>query len=113
MNVIVSIALFIVGLGLVIYFSEKLVEGAVGTSLGFGVSTFLISVIFIDFDPENLAVGAVGSFEGVAGIALGPVIGATMVAITLAFGITDPKDITLFNPCRRILEMGKLYINGE
>ncbi len=88
MNIIVSIVLFVVGLGLVIYFAEKLVKGAVGASIGFGISTFLISVIFIGFDPENLAVGAAGSFEGVAGIALGSIIGATMVAIALAFGIT-------------------------
>jgi hypothetical protein len=57
MNIIVSIVLFVVGLGLVIYFAEKLVKGAVGTSLGFCISTFLITVIFIGFDPENLAVG--------------------------------------------------------
>jgi len=88
MNTMVSIVLFVVGLGLVIYSAEKLVKGAVGTSLGFRISTFLISVIFIGFDPENLAVGAVGSFEGNAGIALGSIIGAAMVAIALAFGIT-------------------------
>jgi len=88
MNMIVSMVLFIVGLGLVIYFAEKLVKGAVGTSLSFGISTFIISVIFIGFDPENLAVGAAGTFEGVAGIALGSIIGAAMVAIALAFGIT-------------------------
>lgn len=70
MNTIESIVLFAVGLGLVIYFAEKLVKGAVGASIGFGISAFLISVIFIGFDPENLAVGAVGTFEGVAGIAL-------------------------------------------
>ena len=33
MDIIVSIALFVVGLGLVIYFAEKLVKGAVGTCL--------------------------------------------------------------------------------
>lgn len=95
MNIILSIAMFVVGLGLVVYFAEKLVEGVVGTSLSFGMSTFLISVIFIGFDPENLAVGAVGSFEGVAGIALGSIVGAAMVAIALAFGIT-----ALFAPMR-------------
>jgi len=88
MNTALSVVIFIVGLGLVIYFAEKLVKGAVGTSLGFGISTFLVSVIFIGFDPENLALGAVASFEGVAGIALGSIIGAAMVAIALAFGIT-------------------------
>ena len=122
MNTIVSIALFVVGLGLVIYFAEKLVKGAVGTSLGFGVSTFLISVIFIGFDPENLAVGAVGSFEGIAGIALGSIIGAAMVAIALAFGITAllapmgfervPKQI-LTVPILAVLLLGILGFDGQ
>ena len=59
-------------------------------SLRFGVSAFLISAIFIGFDPENLALGGVASYEGVAGDRpnLGSVIGAAMVAIALAFGIT-------------------------
>jgi hypothetical protein len=35
MNIIVSIVLFFVGLGLVIYSAEKPVKGAVGTSLCF------------------------------------------------------------------------------
>lgn len=86
--VILSILMFLIGLGMVIYFAEKLVKGAVATSLSFGISAFLISVVFIGFDPENLAVGAVGAIEGLAGIALGSIVGATMVAIALAFGIT-------------------------
>lgn len=63
-------------------------KGVVGTSVGFGLSAFVISVVFIGFDPENLAVGATGSYEEEAGIALGSVVGAAMVAIALAFGIT-------------------------
>lgn len=122
MNTIVSTALFVVGLGLVIYFAEKLVKGAVGTSLGFGISAFLVSVIFIGFDPENLAVGTVGSFEGVAGIALGSIIGAAMVAIALAFGITAlfapmsfeqvPKQI-LTVPILAVLLLGILGFDGQ
>jgi cation:H+ antiporter len=80
--------LFVAGLALVIYFAEKLVKGAVGTSAGFGVSVFVISVIFIGFDPENLAVGAVASYEAASGIALGSIIGAAMVAVAFAFGLT-------------------------
>lgn len=82
---ILSLMLFVIGLGLVIAFAEQLVKGALSTSLSLGVSPFLVSVLFIGFDPENLAVGAV---EGVAGIALGSIIGAAMVAIALAFGVT-------------------------
>lgn len=88
MNIVMAIVLFIIGIVLVIFFAEKLVKATVGTSHGFGISTFLISVIFIGFDPENLAVGSVGSYENIAGIALGSIIGATMVAIALAFGLT-------------------------
>lgn len=85
---IYSVALFILGILLIVFFSEKLVEATVGTSLGFGVSSFLISVIFIGFDPENLGLGAVASADGVAGIAIGTIIGSAMVAMALAFGIT-------------------------
>lgn len=122
MNIIPSIVLFVIGIGLIIYFAEKLVKGAVGTSLGFGISTFLVSVIFIGFDPENLSLGAVASFEGVAGIALGSIIGAAMVAIALAFGLTAlfapmefeqaPKQI-LAVPILAVLLLGVLALDGQ
>ena len=85
---VLPLLVFVIGILLIVYFSEKLVEATVGTSLGFGISTFLISVIFIGFDPENLGLGAVASYDGVAGIPIGTIIGSAMVAIALAFGIT-------------------------
>jgi cation:H+ antiporter len=119
---ILATLVFLVGLGLVIYFAEKLVEGAIGTSWAFGISTFLISVFFIGFDPENLVIGAVGSIEGVAGIALGSIIGAAMVAVALAFGITAlfaplrfsqvPKQIILV-PNLAVLLLWALGFDGE
>jgi cation:H+ antiporter len=88
MEVLIPLVLFGVGLGLIIFFAEQLVKGVVGTSMGFGLSTFLLSVIFIGFDPDNLAVGTVASAEGVDGIALGSILGGAMVAVALAFGIS-------------------------
>jgi cation:H+ antiporter len=88
MEILIPLVLFGVGLGLIIFFAEQLVKGVVGTSMGLGLSTFLLSVIFIGFDPDNLAVGAVASAEGVAGIALGSILGGAMVAVALAFGIS-------------------------
>lgn len=85
---VLAILLFAVGLLLVIYFSEKLVEGVVGTSMAYGISAYLISVIFIGFDPENLVLGGVASYEAAPGIALGTIVGSAMVAMALAFGIT-------------------------
>jgi cation:H+ antiporter len=88
MEILASAALFLIGIVLVVYASEKLVEGVVGTSAMLGISSFLVAVIFIGFDPENLAVGGVAAYEGVAGLALGSIIGAAMVAVALAFGVT-------------------------
>lgn len=88
MSLFLAVLLIVVGLTLVLVFAGRLVRGVVGTSVGFGVSAFLISVVFVGFDPENLVVGAAGSYEEVTGIALGSIIGAAMVALALAFGIT-------------------------
>jgi cation:H+ antiporter len=87
MDILIPLVLFGVGLGLIVFFAEQLVKGVVGTSIGFGLSTFLLSVIFIGFDPDNLAVGTVASAEGVDGIALGSILGGAMVAVAFAFGI--------------------------
>jgi cation:H+ antiporter len=88
MDILIPLVLFGIGLGLIIFFAEQLVKGVVGTSMGFGLSTFLLSVIFIGFDPDNLAVGTVASAEGVTGMALGSILGGAMVAVALAFGIS-------------------------
>ena len=61
MEVLIPLVFFGVGSGLIIFFAEQLVKGVVGTSVGFGLSTFLLIVIFIGFDPDNLAVGTVAS----------------------------------------------------
>jgi cation:H+ antiporter len=87
-DVMIALVFFGVGLGLIIFFAEQLVKGVVGTSMGFGLSAFLLSVIFIGFDPDNLAVGTAASAEGVSGIALGSILGATMVAVALGFGLS-------------------------
>lgn len=122
MSLLLAVLLFIAGLALVVYFSEKLVEGVVGTAAGFGLSAFLISVVFIGFDPENLFVGAAGSVEGSAGIALGSVIGAAMVAVALAFGLTalivplrfeEAPRSTLAVPPLAVLLFGALALDGR
>jgi cation:H+ antiporter len=122
MDTLVALALFIVGLALVVSLAEQLVKGVVGTSLNFGISAFLISVIFIGFDPDNLSVGAVASYEGLSGIAWGSIIGAAMVAMAFAFGVAAlfapmkfeqvPKQI-LAVPIGAVLLLGILGFDGQ
>jgi len=119
--VTIAVALCLAGLVLVIYCAERLVEGVVGTSVALGVSAFVVSVVFVGFDPENLAVGAVGAAGGLSGIALGSVIGAAMVAVGLAFGVTAllapmrfgqaPRRV-LAIPIAAILLFGALAFDG-
>jgi len=120
-TMIFSILMFIAGLAILLYFSEKLVEGTVATSLTLGISAFFISVVFIGFDPENLALGSVATYEQAAGIALGSIFGAAMVAIALAFGITAiiapmefeeaPKKVVLV-PLAAVALAGILSLDG-
>ncbi len=84
----IALLLFLAGLAVVFWSAERLVEGVVATAAGFGLSAFLISVVLVGFDPENLFVGGAGALEGAHGIALGSVVGAAMVAVGLAPGIT-------------------------
>lgn len=122
MDPLVAIALIGAGIVLVLYFAGKLVEGAVGTARAFGLSAFFVSVVFIGFDPENLGVGAVATHEGIAGIALGSIIGAAMVAIALALGITalfaplrfeQASTKVLVLPVLAVLLFGALSVDGE
>src|SRR5262245_51335198 len=75
LDIILALIVCGLGLGLVLFFAEQLVKGVIGTSMGFGLSAFLLSVIFIGFDPDNLAVGAAAAAERVSGIALGSILG--------------------------------------
>lgn len=88
MSLLVDAALFGVGVLVVVVSAEQLVEATIGLSRRLGVSAFLVGVVAIGFDAENLAVGVAASYEATAGIALGSVVGAAMVAIALAFGLT-------------------------
>ena len=88
MDILLALVVGGLGLGLVIFCAEQLVKGVIGTSMGFGLSVFLLSVIFIGFDPDNLAVGVAASAERVSGIALGSILGGAMVAIGFAFGLS-------------------------
>lgn len=89
MHPILAVTLLVSGIALVLFCAGRLVKGAIATARSFGLSAFLITVVFSGFDPENLAIGAAGTAGSITGIVLGSIIGAAMVAIALALGITS------------------------
>jgi cation:H+ antiporter len=88
METVIGIGVFILGVVLVVGSAEKLVKSLVGVSMAFGVSTFLLGPLLVGFDAENLAVGIDASARSVPEVALGTIIGASMVAIPFAPGLT-------------------------
>jgi len=120
-STLLDLALLAGGLALILFFAERLVRGVVATAVGFGLSAFVVGVLFVGFDPENLAVGATAASRGESGIALGSIVGATMVAVALAFGITAvlaPMRFThiarsvLALPVLAVALMGGLAVDG-
>lgn len=85
---IFAILLLIAGLILMIFSAEKLVKGIVNVSVGFGISAFVLTAVFIGFDPENLAAGGTAAYQGINGIAIGSILGALMIPTALSFGLT-------------------------
>ncbi|MFB6249921.1 MAG: sodium:calcium antiporter [Salinibacter sp.] len=88
MTLLMDVGYFGLGLAVVIASAEQLVDRTIGVSRRLGVSAFLIGVLGIGFDAENLAVGLAAGSEAAAGIALGTIVGSAMVALALAFGLT-------------------------
>ena len=43
MDILLALVVGGLGLGLVIFFAEQLVKGVIGTSMGFGLSAFLLA----------------------------------------------------------------------
>jgi cation:H+ antiporter len=102
----VAAGLFVVGLGLIFHFREELVKGAVGASSGLGMTAYIVTIILIVMDPGNLIVGVAASIGGLAGIALGSVIGASMVPMALAAGVmTITAPVSFQDSPRRVLAL--------
>jgi cation:H+ antiporter len=87
-SVAVDVVVALVGLALILVAAERLVGAAVGVAVAVRLAPFTIAVVFIGFDPEKLFVGATAARNHSPGIALGSILGAAMVAVALAFGIT-------------------------
>lgn len=118
----VAILLTVVGLGLVLVSAERLVDATVDVAGLLRVSPFVLSVIVLGFDPENLAVGAAGSAEQAPGLAAGTVLGSAMIAVALAPGVAAAVAPMRFScmpyqvlalPAAAVLLLGMLSLDGQ
>jgi cation:H+ antiporter len=97
-------ALFAVGVVIVIWATERLLEGLVGLAGLLRVSTFAIAVLS-GFEAENVAVGLAAARREAAELALGTVFGGTIFLVCVALGLGD-----LLYPLRVTLPRGFLVL---
>nr|MBA2713588.1 hypothetical protein [Rubrobacteraceae bacterium] len=87
MSVVFSVALFGAGVTLVIWATERLLEGLVGLAWLLRVSAFAVAAILSGFEAENVAVGLAAARRGADEVALGTVFGGAIFLVCVALGL--------------------------
>jgi cation:H+ antiporter len=97
--------LFAVGVVIVIWATERLLEGLVGLARLLRVSAFAIAAVISGFEAENLAVGLAAARREAAELALGTVFGGAIFLVCVALGLG-----ALLYPLRVTLPGGFLFL---
>ena len=104
---LLSIVLLLVGLGLVVYGSDILVDGASSVARKIGISEFVIGIIIVGFGTScpELVVSVTGAIDGNSAVSLGNVTGSNIFNILMILGLTailSPIAITKNNKTKDI-----------
>ena len=104
---LVSCILLVVGLALVVFGADYLVEGASAVARRFGLSEFVIGLTIVGMGTSapEMVVSFIGAAQGNADIALGNVVGSNIFNTLLILGVTAlilPIPITRSNRRRDI-----------
>lgn len=95
---VIAVALFFVGVALVLVSVETFIEAVAESALALGISGFFLTVVLAGTDVENAILGLAAVIEGLPALALGTVFGEALfilgVAVGLA-GILTPFETTV------------------
>ncbi len=86
----IDILLLIVGLALIVFGADWLVDGASAVARKAGISEFVIGLTIVGFGTScpELVVSLTGAFQGNADIAIGNVVGSNIFNVLMILGIT-------------------------
>ncbi len=105
MLALLNIVLFVIGVLLAVWATERLLEGLVGLSLALHFSAFAVGAVLSGFEAENVAVGLAAGGTGAASVALGTVFGGAIFLVCVALGLSS-----LFFPLKVSLPRGILLL---
>ncbi|HXA28740.1 MAG TPA: hypothetical protein VN193_08325 [Candidatus Angelobacter sp.] len=103
--VLSAVALFLGGVALVVWATERLLHGLVGVATLVRVAPFAISAVLSGLEAENVAVGLAAGGRGAAEVALGSVFGGGIFLVCAALGLG-----ALIVPLRARLPRGVLVV---
>jgi cation:H+ antiporter len=86
-NVLIALGVFVVGVVLAIWATERLLDGLVGISYAAHLPTFAIGALLSGFEAENVAVGLAAGVSGASQVALGTVFGGAIFLVCVALGV--------------------------
>src|SRR5438128_12479514 len=86
-SALVAVLLFVVGVVLAIWATERLLEGLVGLARAVSLSTFAIGALLSGFEAENVAVGLAAGAGDASDVALGTVFGGATFLVCVALGL--------------------------
>ncbi|MBD3230398.1 MAG: hypothetical protein GF329_19620 [Candidatus Lokiarchaeota archaeon] len=73
---------------LLIYFSADIfLDNLKDLSISYNISPFILGAIILGIDPEESIASIIGSINGLAYVALGNVIGNSIISLTLCFAL--------------------------
>lgn len=86
-SVLLAVVIFIAGVVLAVWATERLVHGMVGLADLARVAPFAVSAVLSGMEAENVAVGLAAGSRGAAEVALGTVFGGGIVLVCVALGV--------------------------
>lgn len=101
----IALVMFVVGVMLAVWATNRLLDGLVGISYAAHLPTFAVGALLSGFEAENVAVGLAAGASEAPQVALGTVFGGAIFLVCVALGLGS-----LLYPLRVQLPRGALLI---
>jgi cation:H+ antiporter len=115
-----AVLVFLIGVALAVWATERLLEGLVGLAVAARLPTFTVAAVLSGLEAENVAVGLAAGARGVAPVALGSVFGGAIFLVCVALGlgaVLYPLHVALPRPVLGVLAvtplLGGLALLGD
>lgn len=86
-SALIGLILFVIGVVLAVFATERLLDGLVSLAGKMQLSAFAVGAVLSGFEAENVAVGLAAGAQGTSPVALGTVFGGAIFLICVALGL--------------------------